>query len=132
MGSCDGTAWLPSNNWVVLQFFDILFLPNVFIIPVERLGSISEFVWVERTTLVEPNPKSQLAHILIKTYPYLMQFQFLLAKVRHSCFALDRVFIVCSSDGHRSRTHRQNISRFTRKLEHGCTANTLWRATCRR
>jgi hypothetical protein len=36
MGSCDGTAWLPSNNWVVLQFFDILFLPNVFIIPVEK------------------------------------------------------------------------------------------------
>jgi hypothetical protein len=63
----------------------------------------------------------------IISHPYLIQLQFLLVKAWHSCFVLDRVeaLIGCSEDGHRS----QNVSGFTRKLEHGCTTNTsshLW------
>ena len=73
--------WLPANNWVALEFLDILFLPDVCIIPIERLGSISECIWVEGTTLVKPNSKSLLAYFPIASHPYLMQFHFLLAKV---------------------------------------------------
>jgi hypothetical protein len=40
--------------------------------------------------LVKPNSKSLLAYFPIVSHPYLMPFHFLPAKVKHSCFVLDR------------------------------------------
>ena len=78
----------------------------MFIIPVEKarehlrmhLGRENDAGEADFQIPVDLNP--------IISHPYLMQFQFHLAKVRHSCFVLERVkaLIGCSADGHRSRS----------------------------